>query len=228
MASNNNTSISLVASDTWISNKENVDGFASVVVSVKTDVAGTLSIQYSGNGSDYDLVDSFSISGGVAKSCQSEVKARWCRIEFTNSGVPQTYLRLFTCYKQIPQDTDVKITSMPSVTITPDTILMYRNLDLSITGQVVKNSAGKLYGILLFNKSGTDHYVKVYDKATAATSADTPKLTVWVQANSHVSHDCSVGIPFSSGISVRGCVLIADNNNDALSTNDCLVNILYA
>lgn len=122
----------------------------------------------------------------------------------------------------------VDIGTMPNVTVNHDVVSMYRNLNLSTTGQVVKNSAGLLCGFSLFNLSGFDHFVKIYNKATAATDSDTPLLTFCVRANDEYSKDFSAPIKFTDGVSIRASQQIADNDTSALGTNDCMVNFLYA
>lgn len=122
----------------------------------------------------------------------------------------------------------IDIGTMPNVTVNHDVVSMYRNLNLSTTGQVVKNSAGLLCGFSLFNLSGFDHFVKIYNKATAATDSDTPLLTFCVRANDEYSKDFSAPIKFTDGVSIRASQQIADNDTSALGTNDCMVNFLYA
>ena len=111
----------------------------------------------------------------------------------------------------------------------------YRNLDLGTTGQVVKASAGTLLSINVFNQayiyspSGTqERYLKIYDKATAPTSADTPVWTIPLWSNDPAISLPASGLAFANGISIRATTGIADNNNVAPGTNDVVVNLAYA
>src|ERR1700757_1058157 len=56
--------------------------------------------------------------------------------------------------------------------------LTYRNINLSVTGQIIKASAGRIYGGVLCNNAAAARFVKIYDKATAPTGSDTPLLTI--------------------------------------------------
>lgn len=104
----------------------------------------------------------------------------------------------------------------------------YRNLNLGTTGQVVKSSAGSFYFIDIFNAAGAVRYVKVYDKATAATDADTPKMTIPVGAGlSRTIEIPAAGAAFSAGIGLRATTGLADNDTGAPSANDVIVNVLF-
>ena len=104
----------------------------------------------------------------------------------------------------------------------------YRNLDLGLTGQVVKNGAGHLYAIQVTNLAAAARYVKVYNKATAPTQADTPVFTFAVPAST-VAQPANFphGVAFSTGISLRASNAIADNDTTAPTANDVVVNVGY-
>ena len=102
----------------------------------------------------------------------------------------------------------------------------YRNLDLSITGQIIKAAKGQVFDLHIANQAATARYVKLYDKATAPTSSDTPLRTYAIPALTTVALAVTTaGIEFASGISIRGTTGIADNNNTAPTANDIVVNI---
>lgn len=110
---------------------------------------------------------------------------------------------------------------------------IYRNLDLGVTGQVVKNSAGYVRGWYVGNAAAAVRYVKLYDKATAATETDTPKLTLLIPASAAVNvglngGDAPVAISFDNGISLRATTGVADNNTVAPTANDVVINLLYS
>lgn len=104
----------------------------------------------------------------------------------------------------------------------------YRNIDMSTTGASVKATPGCVYGGDFFNNHATlARYVKLYDKASAATSSDTPLRTYRIPANGGMTFSKAVGITFTLGISIRACTGVADNDNTAPSTNDVIVNLDY-
>jgi len=103
----------------------------------------------------------------------------------------------------------------------------YRNLDLGVTGQVVKASAGQLYNYFISNNAIAARFVKFYDKATAPDQNDTPVWTFQIPAGSAANVAFPNGIAFAIGISIRGTTGVADNNTGAPSANDIVVNLGY-
>jgi hypothetical protein len=121
---------------------------------------------------------------------------------------------------------------MNAVSIAPSTgngWLPYRNLDLGITGQVIKAGQGKLGGYYISNAAASERYVKFYNKATAPTSADTPVLTLAIPATAAANMVTDAGVSgFTAGLSVRASTALADSDNTAPTANDVTVNIFYA
>lgn len=103
----------------------------------------------------------------------------------------------------------------------------YRNIDLGVNGQVVKNTAGMLYTIRAYNRAATERFLKIYDKATAATSGDTPVYVEVIPAASGLVIPNPNGILFTNGIGVRGTTGVADNDNTAPSANDIVIGLAY-
>jgi len=107
-------------------------------------------------------------------------------------------------------------------------VLTYRNLNVQTTGSVIKAAKGQIFDLHICNQAAAIRYVKLYDKATAATSSDTPQRTYSIPASTTVSLPVTTaGIDFQLGIGIRGTTLIADNDNTAPTTNDIVVNISY-
>lgn len=96
----------------------------------------------------------------------------------------------------------------------------FRSLTQSTTGQMVKSSSGNLYTINIINLVATVTYLKFYDKATAASNADTPIWTVAVPATvgASVTQIFNLPINFASGISIRVTSDSADNGNTPAGT----------
>jgi hypothetical protein len=104
----------------------------------------------------------------------------------------------------------------------------YRSLDVQPTGQVVNAGTCQLYGFHVINSAGSLRYLKIYDKATAALSTDTPKLTLALQANSPLTQPIgNLGVNFVNGISIRGTTGIADNDTGAPTVNDIVVALFW-
>lgn len=101
-----------------------------------------------------------------------------------------------------------------------------RIADTQVTATSVKGTAGRLLSLSIENNAAAVRFVKIYDKATAATQADTPVLTYKLIASS--SRDIplpSHGLSFLAGIQVRGTVLLADNDTTAPTAGDIYCNI---
>ncbi len=105
---------------------------------------------------------------------------------------------------------------------------IYRNLDVGVTGAIVKNTPGQLYGYFISNNAATARFVKVYNKATAPTQADTPVMTLQIPAAGAANLSQTIGAAFSAGISLRATTGVADNDTGAPTTNDVIVNVFYA
>lgn len=102
----------------------------------------------------------------------------------------------------------------------------YRNLNVQTTGSIIKAAKGQIFDLHICNQAASVRFVKLYDKATAPTSADTPLRTYSIPASTTVSLAVTTaGIAFQSGISLRGTVLLADSDNTAPTANDIVVNI---
>ena len=105
---------------------------------------------------------------------------------------------------------------------------VYRNINMGATGAAIKASAGQLYGWYLSNRNSTTVvYVKIYDKGSAPSSADTPIYTLAVPAGSAANVAFPNGVQFALGIGIRATTGVADNDNTGPSANDVIVNVNY-
>jgi hypothetical protein len=103
----------------------------------------------------------------------------------------------------------------------------YRTLDGQPTGVSIKSAPGQVGGWYIANNASAVRYVKLYDKATAPTSGDTPKLTVALPANSAANYLSVSGIDFTAGLGIRVTTGVADNDTGAPSANDIVLNLFY-
>ena len=110
---------------------------------------------------------------------------------------------------------------------TPPEATVYRSTALVATAVVASDGPSRLFGWTLTNSAGAIRYVKVYDKATAATEADTPVFTIGVPTLQTVSLYISGGVNFSDGISIRCVTGAADNNTTAATSGDVLAQFLH-
>jgi hypothetical protein len=131
--------------------------------------------------------------------------------------------------------TDVSSAAPMYVTPVPSTatgLSIFRSIDLDEGAlEVVKASAGMLYGMWVTNRAADTRFVKFYDAASGTAGTGTPVITIGIPGNT--SDDVSGlfssahGIAFSTGICVGAVTGVADNDTGAPSANDVVINIFY-
>lgn len=110
---------------------------------------------------------------------------------------------------------------------------IYRSIDLDEgTLEIVKNTAGTLYGMWVTNTATTTRFIKFYDAASGTAGTGTPVITIGIPGNS--SDDVGgafgpggVGIAFATGICFGAVTGVADNDTGAPGTNDVIANVFY-
>lgn len=99
----------------------------------------------------------------------------------------------------------------------------------SVNATNVKASAGRIYSIQGQNVSANARWLKLYDKATAPSDADTPRKSIILPGGTAFALDWAVGLSFANGIGYRLTTGSADNDTGALTAGDVLgLNIDYA
>lgn len=104
----------------------------------------------------------------------------------------------------------------------------YLNIDLDETGVVVLGSAVLLHNWEVFNLDVDPLYVKLYNKATAPNSSDTP-LKVWpiYPGNAPFQGEVVGAHDFPLGLGLRCTKGLAHNDTTAPATNACVINLGY-
>lgn len=103
----------------------------------------------------------------------------------------------------------------------------------SANATVVKATKGVLHALQCFNKdAAAPAYLKIYDKATAPSEADTPKIRIAIPAMAsnligQTEANWPRGIVFENGISFRIVTDIADNGTTAIDAAEVIVNLQY-
>ena len=105
--------------------------------------------------------------------------------------------------------------------------LPYRSINLLATGLIVKSTPGNLYSINAHNLNATVRYLKIYDKATAATQADTPVMTIPLPAGAMPTITFPAGLSFAAGIGIRATTELADSGTTAPTASETIVNLTY-
>ena len=115
--------------------------------------------------------------------------------------------------------------------LTSDPVRRFRKLGVATAdgNALISAGAGNLLALIL-TVGATARYYKVYDKATAPASADTPIMTIYVPAGDTVVVNLAeVGLPFSLGLGIRASALgpDADTTYTSFAAGDSSVTALY-
>lgn len=97
----------------------------------------------------------------------------------------------------------------------------FRTITANATGEVVKASKGDVYRVNVVSAAASITYVKLYNKATAATASDTPVQVLAISAaaiGATITHSFVIPDYYSTGISVRAVTGVADNDNTSPGT----------
>ena len=93
------TLTALKANETWISKSESSLETGRVVGLIYADVSGTIYIEQSGDGLSWDVIDSYSVTGGSGLGFTIQKVAQHARVRYVNGVADQTVLRLYV-YKR--------------------------------------------------------------------------------------------------------------------------------
>jgi len=102
-----------------------------------------------------------------------------------------------------------------------------RTIGADTVGVLAQAGHTQLGGWYLSNSDTTSCALKVYDKATAPLSSDTPKLTIQLPAQSAANALMDDGIHFSLGLGYRVSAGIADSDTVTVGSQSVVVNLLY-
>ena len=97
----NSSVVPLVAAGTFTGRREDVSIYAAVSLFVFTDQAGTLFIDFSVDGENWDKTTSFAVVASTANNQSVAPQAQYTRVRFTNGATPQTLFRLQTFYQPV-------------------------------------------------------------------------------------------------------------------------------
>lgn len=85
----------LLANATYTSATLMSETYDTIVGSVESDKAGTLYIEQSQDGTNWDVSTSYSITAGNGKGFTEIVVAPYFRVKYTNGGANQTNFRIY-------------------------------------------------------------------------------------------------------------------------------------
>ena len=98
----NSTTTALDAAETWTGEAEYAYSHDSVVVACKTDAAGTLYIDFSTDGTNWDSTLTYIVDAGINEVHRLTITREYFRVRYVNGASAQTYLRLETMLGEFP------------------------------------------------------------------------------------------------------------------------------
>jgi hypothetical protein len=146
------------------------------------------------------------------------------RIKVDGSGVTQPVSGTFW---QSTQPVSGTVTNNPGAATSGGTTPYHLISAASDNSTNVKGSAGQIYDMTLSNTNAAARYFKLYDKATAPASSDTPKRTIQIPANATVICAFPVGMSFASGIGFRATTGLADADTGSVGASDLSIDLGY-
>jgi hypothetical protein len=94
----------------------------------------------------------------------------------------------------------------------------------------IKGADGSVFSIHAGNKAATPAYLRLYDKATAPGTGDTPVFELMIPGNTAGAGRESAfpkGLSFELGIGMRVTTGVADNDDTAAGENDVIISLSY-
>lgn len=104
VSTNNSSTATLSGGAGFTGTSDDIKDYGMITVTVFTDQASAtdgLSLQQSSNGTNWDLVDTYTISASAAKTISLPRQARYFRIVYTNGATPNTVFRLQTIFTPV-------------------------------------------------------------------------------------------------------------------------------
>ncbi len=106
----------LAASGTFTGVAEETVGFSTLMISAKTDADGTLSVDFSPDGTNWDRTVSFTVQSGLSEIHRLVTVMRYYRVRFVNGTSAQSYMRL----QVLMNDHQEPSTALNSTLVQPD------------------------------------------------------------------------------------------------------------
>lgn len=253
----NSSAVALGAGAVFTGTAVDVSRYAAVNVSVFSNQASAtngLSLQQSSDGTNWDILDTYSVPASTGKTFSVQVAARFFRVVYTNGGTIQTTFRLQTLLKVgtnpvssvKPQDLrtnendmqeTVAYASVYNGTVS-DTwsrrtriVLVSRLVSAAATTNPTsaKATPGDVWKVTGYNAAAALRYLKLYNKASAPTvGTDTPVATIALPATAAFTIDFEQ-MQFTAGIAYAFTTGVADADTGALTLADITAfNLFYA
>lgn len=191
----------------------NVSKFSSISVAILCNLAGTLTIRQSPNGNVWTKQHVIPVVAETYLERVYPLLLKYASVTWVvDAGTPNT-----TSWLQ----TKLHTSHIRSTATT------WNNVDVDETGVVVSAGATYITSINASNSNAAIRYLKLYNKATAATSSDTPIMTIGLPGVGAQDFMFAYPIYCTTGVSVRATTGSTASDTGAPSANDVVVTITY-
>lgn len=106
-----------------------------------------------------------------------------------------------------------------------ETLSLWYSSDIDESAETPLTSSADIYHLGITTTAGSDRYIALYDKATAATSGDTPFFVYRIMPNTVLSLPLNYTV--SNGLSIRASTQVDLSDGTPPITNDVFLFITY-
>lgn len=229
----------------------NIDGYAGVSVIVWGTHAGiNLTPQISADGVNWDTCTMTRNATNAVNQATGVITTNATRGWYVTTGGVRFFRLLATAYTSgplnvrltptvtgltqvvtvIPSGTQTvsgTVTANNTLTTSSGATTNYTNLDLNTTGVNIKASKTHITELYTYNNTGATIYVKLYNKASAPTSVDTPARVFGVKAGEGTPLINGSGMQCALGFGLRCVTGVADGDITSPAANGCVITASY-
>lgn len=192
----NSTNTPILSGATFTGEWESVEKYGSFMVSLKSDVSGTLYIEFSPDGVNADSILTYDITAETNEVHRVSVSKQYARVRYTNNGTNQIYFRLQTIFghqnlltsplnSSVPQDSDAIVTRPVDSELTIAaglfsgySIINKAGFNPDVDNAVATDDVWELGGVYTGFPTGAAETVDVFSDSINDTSAGSGARTI--------------------------------------------------
>jgi hypothetical protein len=181
---------------------------------LKTDVSCTLYVQFSNDGTNFDVVHTYNVDAtrypSLAFSTRVPITSAYFRTRVLCGAVAQTLMRLHC----------TAFGSQQAVAPMVGGAQAARSQDLALTPLVISSTPARLHSVTLNNTSAAWSHAKIYNLAVGITVGTTvPAMTLSCPPGATVVWQPEFGMQFSTAISAAATAEMDDTGTTAPSAD---------
>ena len=164
------STVTLAAGATFAGASTHAGQHTELGVALKTDVSGSLFIEFSSDGTNWDISNEYTIAASrypnLAFATRVPIVSARYRVRYLNGSAAQTLMRLHC----------TAFTAQPTPATNGATVS--RTQDLALTPHAVSSSACRLHSVTLSNTSATWSHAKFYNVAAGSVVVGTTPVAL--------------------------------------------------